>query len=67
MSTGAIISEGLGVVYTLAWGLSFYPQAILNYRRRSVTGLSIDFLYLNPVGFACYTVRPPISSSCGKL
>lgn len=35
---------------------SFYPQALLNYRRKSVSGLSLDFLVLNPLGFACYSV-----------
>ncbi|CEQ39613.1 SPOSA6832_01171 [Sporobolomyces salmonicolor] len=44
----------LGWVYTAAWSLSFYPQAITNYRRRSVTGVSIDFLLINPFGFLCY-------------
>ncbi|GAA5862658.1 hypothetical protein JCM8547_003503 [Rhodosporidiobolus lusitaniae] len=46
----------LGWIYTAAWSASFYPQLILNWRRKSVTGLSIDFLALNPLGFACYTV-----------
>ena len=35
---------------------SFYPQAILNFKRKSVVGLSLDFIWLNPVGFAAYTV-----------
>ncbi|BGP32464.1 hypothetical protein JCM10296v2_004245 [Rhodotorula toruloides] len=34
----------------------FYPQLILNWRRKSVTGLSIDFLTLNPLGFLCYSI-----------
>lgn len=46
----------LGWLYTIIWSLSFYPQAILNYRRKAVGGLSIDFLSLNPFGFACYSV-----------
>ncbi|BGP16587.1 hypothetical protein JCM10213v2_004589 [Rhodosporidiobolus nylandii] len=50
------LSHVLGWIYTSAWSLSFYPQFILNWRRKSVTGLSIDFLALNPLGFACYTV-----------
>ncbi|RPB27552.1 hypothetical protein L211DRAFT_855827 [Terfezia boudieri ATCC MYA-4762] len=40
----------------MAWSLSFYPQLIQTYRRRSVTGLSIDFFTINVVGFAVYTV-----------
>jgi len=45
----------LGWTYTMAWSLSFWPQAILNWRRKSVQGLSKDFLYLNVAGFLCYT------------
>jgi len=40
----------------MAWSLSFYPQLIQTYRRRSVTGLSIDFFTINVVGFAVYTL-----------
>ncbi|GAA6028474.1 hypothetical protein JCM8097_007046 [Rhodosporidiobolus ruineniae] len=50
------LSHALGWIYTGAWSLSFYPQVILNHRRKSVIGLSIDFLTLNPLGFAAYTV-----------
>ncbi|BGP72619.1 mannose-1-phosphate guanyltransferase [Rhodotorula toruloides] len=46
----------LGWTYTAAWSVSFYPQLILNWRRKSVTGLSIDFLTLNPLGFLCYSI-----------
>ncbi|KAJ1797088.1 hypothetical protein LPJ59_003351, partial [Coemansia sp. RSA 2399] len=42
--------------YFVAWSVSFYPQIVLNYRRKSVEGLSIDFLVYNVYGFACYTV-----------
>ncbi|GAA6060336.1 hypothetical protein JCM10212_000433 [Sporobolomyces blumeae] len=46
--------SALGVVYTLAWSLSFYPQLLLNYRRQAVTGVAVDFLLINPTGFLCY-------------
>ncbi|KAG0147629.1 hypothetical protein CROQUDRAFT_670377 [Cronartium quercuum f. sp. fusiforme G11] len=49
-------SSLLGWIYTLAWGISFYPQVILNFRNKSVRGLSIDFLVLNIIGFICYSV-----------
>ncbi|TNY24816.1 PQ loop repeat-domain-containing protein, partial [Rhodotorula diobovata] len=45
-----------GWISTFAWSISFYPQLIINWRRKSVEGLSIDFFSLNPLGFACYTV-----------
>lgn len=40
----------LGWTYTVAWSLSFYPQLILNYQRKSSTGLSSDFVAINPTG-----------------
>lgn len=39
----------------LSWSASFYPQPILNWRTKKTYGLSIDFCFLNVVGFACYT------------
>lgn len=40
----------------LCWSLSFYPQPILNFRRRSTTGTTIDFPAINVVGFLAYFV-----------
>jgi len=50
-----ILSQGLGWAYFTAWSVSFYPQVILNYELKHVDGLSLDFVYLNLVGFALYT------------
>ncbi|OZJ02769.1 hypothetical protein BZG36_03338 [Bifiguratus adelaidae] len=55
MDIWQLVSAIIGWVYFLAWSISFYPQAILNYHRRSVQGLSIDFLTYNVFGFACYS------------
>lgn len=41
---------------TLCWSASFYPQPIANFRRRSTTGLAIDFHTVNILGFACYAI-----------
>lgn len=50
-----VISSAIGWLYTSAWSFSFYPQLLLNYKRKSVTGLSMDYLVLNVVGFLCYS------------
>lgn len=47
-------SSWLGFVYSTAWSLSFYPQIYLNWKRKSVVGLSLDFEAFNIIGFACY-------------
>ncbi|GAA5900902.1 cystinosin-like protein ERS1 [Sporobolomyces salmoneus] len=52
MGVATWISSLLGWTYTIAWSLSFYPQFILNYRRKSSTGLSLDFCAINPAGHA---------------
>ncbi|KAH8700652.1 putative L-cystine transporter [Talaromyces proteolyticus] len=51
-----LLSWLLGWIYMLCWSLSFYPQPINNFRRRSTYGLAIDFPTINVLGFVCYTV-----------
>ncbi|EFX01541.1 lysosomal cystine transporter [Grosmannia clavigera kw1407] len=48
------VSSLCGWVYTLAWSLSFYPQPTLNARRRSTSGTTIDFPFINTLGFLAY-------------
>ncbi|XP_054646080.1 cystinosin [Dunckerocampus dactyliophorus] len=52
----AVISEVIGWIYFLSWSVSFYPQAWVNWRRKSVVGLNFDFLALNMTGFFAYSV-----------
>ena len=49
-------SQFLGWCYFLAWSVSFWPQTLLNFKRRSVQGLSLDFTLYNLTGFSFYTV-----------
>lgn len=56
MRAWAAISTAIGWTYFLAWSVSFYPQLILNWRRKAVTGLSLDYVVLNILGFACYSI-----------
>jgi uncharacterized protein with PQ loop repeat len=51
-----IFIQIVGWIYFAAWSISFYPQIILNFRRRSVIGLNFDFLALNILGHSCYSV-----------
>jgi len=60
---GQALSYFIGWTYFLAWSASFYPQALLNWRRKSVQGLSMDFIHLNVLGFLCYSVRNAVSCS----
>lgn len=54
--TISIINQVIGWIYFVAWSVSFYPQVIKNYRRKSVIGLSFDFVALNLTGFVAYSV-----------
>ncbi|XP_053734541.1 cystinosin [Synchiropus splendidus] len=52
----SVIGNVIGWIYFLAWSVSFYPQALENWRRKSVVGLNFDFLALNLTGFIAYSV-----------
>ncbi|KAI8091899.1 PQ loop repeat-domain-containing protein [Thamnidium elegans] len=56
MSTWSIVSDIIGWSYFFVWSISFYPQIFLNWKRKSVKGLSIDFLFYNVLGFFCYSI-----------
>jgi uncharacterized protein with PQ loop repeat len=51
-----ILIQIVGWIYFAAWSISFYPQIILNFRRKSVVGLNFDFLALNIFGHSCYAI-----------
>lgn len=51
-----IVTIIIGWLYFVAWSVSFYPQVILNYTRKSVIGLNFDFLAYNITGFIAYSV-----------
>jgi cystinosin len=51
-----MISQLLGWSYFFCWSISFYPQILLNYKRKSCVGLSLDFVWLNILGFSCYSI-----------
>ncbi|XP_064605192.1 cystinosin-like [Liolophura sinensis] len=50
------VSAVIGWLYFVAWSVSFYPQVIENFRRKSVVGLNFDYLGLNLTGFISYSV-----------
>ncbi|XP_021669051.2 cystinosin homolog isoform X2 [Hevea brasiliensis] len=51
-----ITYELLGWIAFVSWSISFYPQAILNFRRKSVVGLNFDFVILNLTKHSSYLV-----------
>lgn len=42
-------------MYFAAWSISFYPQIYTNFKRKDVSGLNIDFVVLNILGFVLYS------------
>jgi len=55
-TTGDVISAIVGWVYFFAWSISFYPQIYTNWKRKSVVGLSFDYVTYNIIGFVCYSI-----------
>lgn len=45
-----------GWLYFACWSLSFYPQIYLNYNRKTIEGLSFDYIAINVLGFAAYSI-----------
>ena len=56
MSAYDFIAHIFGLIYLISWSLSFYPQAIENYTRKNVKGLSIEYAILNPIAYFLYSV-----------
>jgi len=54
-TNGDIISAVVGWIYFTMWSVSFYPQIYSNWKRKSVVGLSFDFLSFNMIGYLCYS------------
>ncbi|MED6144445.1 hypothetical protein PIB30_015656 [Stylosanthes scabra] len=48
--------EVLGWFAFACWSISFYPQVILNFRRKSVVGLNFDFIVLNLTKHTSYLI-----------
>lgn len=51
-----VLSGLFGWVYTTCWSASFYPQPILNFRRKTTSGTTVDFPLINCLGFLAYFV-----------
>jgi cystinosin len=49
-----VVIEVVGWIYFIAWSISFYPQIVYNFQRKSVVGLNFDFLTYNLTGFLLY-------------
>ncbi|KAI2473841.1 PQ loop repeat-domain-containing protein [Annulohypoxylon bovei var. microspora] len=56
MSFLEFLSALFGWIYTLSWSLSFYSQPILNIRRKSTSGTTVDFPFINALGFLTYLI-----------
>ncbi|XP_076058805.1 cystinosin-like [Oratosquilla oratoria] len=52
----SIIADICGWIYTLAWSISFLPQILLNWRRKSTVGYCLDTVAFEAAGFTCYSM-----------
>ncbi|KAH0685140.1 hypothetical protein KY284_015693 [Solanum tuberosum] len=51
-----VLYTSLGWIAFFSWSISFYPQVILNFRRKSVVGLNFDFVVLNLTKHSSYLI-----------
>lgn len=51
-----IVYQVFGWTAFVSWSISFYPQVILNFRRKSVVGLNFDFVVLNLTKHSSYLI-----------
>ncbi|KAK6798829.1 hypothetical protein RDI58_006532 [Solanum bulbocastanum] len=51
-----VLYNVLGWLAFVSWSISFYPQVILNFRRKSVVGLNFDFVVLNLTKHSSYLI-----------
>ncbi|CAK7328213.1 unnamed protein product [Dovyalis caffra] len=51
-----IAYQTFGWIAFFSWSISFYPQVILNFRRKSVVGLNFDFVLLNLTKHSSYLI-----------
>lgn len=49
------LSHLIGWTYFICWSVSLYPVVFLNHRLQSVEGVSLDYLYLNGIGYLAYS------------
>mgnify|MGYP003386095353 FL=1 len=50
------VSSILGWIYFFAWSLSFYPQILLNFSRKTTVGFNTDKLVYDLIGFGCLSL-----------
>ena len=51
-----IVDQSIGWLYFFLWSVSFYPQVIMNFRRKSVVGFGFDYLGYDYVGFTAFSL-----------
>jgi len=56
LPTARFLSASFGYTYFFAWSVSFYPQCLMNYRRKTTQGLSADYVGLDLLGYASYSI-----------
>ena len=51
-----VLSSAIGWFYFACWCVTFWPQPLLNYQRKKVSGLSLEYVAYQFTGFFCYTL-----------
>ena len=50
-----LLSAIIGWAYFISWTVSFYPQLVQNFLRKSTSGYSVDLILMNILGYSAYS------------
>jgi len=50
------LSAAVGWIYFFAWSISFYGQIYVNWKKKNVEGMKLDFAVYNFTGFCFYSI-----------
>lgn len=51
-----VLAQVFGWTYFVLWTIAFYPQIYLNWKKKSIKGLSFDCVALNLCGYIAYSI-----------
>ncbi|CAI4295174.1 BGP_1a_G0006040.mRNA.1.CDS.1 [Saccharomyces cerevisiae] len=61
------LDDILGIVYVTSWSISMYPPIITNWRHKSASAISMDFVMLNTAGYSYLVISIFLQLYCWKM
>lgn len=61
------LDDLLGLVYVSSWSISMYPPIVTNWRHKSASAISVDFVMLNTAGYSYLVISIFLQLYCWQL